>query len=204
MPADHHPPAPLLLYARRWQLGRQVGVLVGCGGLWVVTPMRMYEVPARDGVQGMLWPLVPVVFAAFLPSVLGTAAEVPERCAARPGRLRAVTVGVVLLLAAGLVLFGVRDPAVAARNTVLLVGAALVAAWLLPAAAGWAPVVVAPILMWLVGTRPHGAVAPWALLLVPAHGTAAWLSWAVAVAALVVGTGGYVRWGPRGPGGGWG
>ncbi|MFE6081098.1 hypothetical protein [Streptomyces virginiae] len=100
-----------LLYVRRWRLGRQALVTVLCGVLWVATPLRLYDVLARGGVQGALWPMVPTLFAAFLPSVLAAASEVQERITPTAVRLRATTTGVVIALAVALALAGAaNDP----------------------------------------------------------------------------------------------
>lgn len=159
---------PSLLYVRRWRLGRQGIAGLLCALLWVATPLRLYDVPARDGVQGALWPMVPALFAAFLPSALATAAEVQERIAPTAARLRATTTAVVLALAATLALTGAtNDPAVAFRNTFLLTGLAFSGACLLPPAAAWVPPVATPMIMWLIGTKPQAQVEPWSLLLLP-------------------------------------
>ncbi|MFE6833411.1 hypothetical protein ACFVFI_01000 [Streptomyces sp. NPDC057705] len=164
-----------LLYVRRWCLGRQMLVAVLCALLWVATPLRLYDVPARDGVQGALWPMVPALYAAFLPSVLATAAEVQERITPTAARLRATTTAVVLALAAVLALTGAtNDPAVAFRNTLLLTGLAFCGSCLLPPAAAWTPPVAIPMIMWLIGTKPQAHVEAWSLLLLPGTVSYAW------------------------------
>lgn len=164
-----------LLYARRWRLGRQTLVALLCALLWVATPLRLYDVPARDGVQGALWPMVPALYAACLPSVLATAAEVQERITPTAIRLRATTTAVVLALAAALALTGAtNDPAVAFRNTLLLTGLAFSGSCLLPSAAAWTPPAAIPMIMWLIGTKPQAHVEPWSLLLLPGTVPYAW------------------------------
>jgi hypothetical protein len=186
----------LHLYTRRWHLGRQAAITIGCGLLWLAAPLRLYDVPAREGVQGALWPLVPALFAAPLPAVFGTAAELSERMAPYPARLRSLALLLIAGLAAALITCGAPlDTSVALRNTLLLVGLALCSSWLLPAAAAWAPVVLTPMVMWLVGTKPYGQVESWAVLLLPGSVAYTWI-----VTAVVLGAGitGYLRNGPRG------
>lgn len=81
------------------------------------------------------------------------------------------------------------DAGVAIRNVLLSLGLALYGAWLLPPGAAWVPPVLVPIVMWLVGTKPHGAVEKWAVMLQPSTATYTWIT-----AALVSTTGviGYV------------
>ncbi|MEU6310079.1 hypothetical protein [Streptomyces sp. NPDC047014] len=184
-----------LVYVRRWRLGRQALVALLCALLWLATPLRLYDVPARDGVQGALWPMVPALFAAFLPSVLATAAEVPERLAPTPARLRALTTALVLTLAAALALAGAtNDPAVALRNTLLLTSLAYAACCVLPPAAAWVPPVAVPMAMWLIGTKPQARVEPWSLLLLPGPTPHAWLI-TLLMAATALPT--YILRGPR-------
>ncbi|WP_405422952.1 hypothetical protein [Streptomyces erythrochromogenes] len=184
-----------LLYVRRWRLGRQALVAVLCALLWVATPLRLYDVPARDGVQGALWPMAPALFAAFLPSVLATASEVQERITPTATRLRATTTGVVLTLAVTLALTGAaNDPAVAFRNTLLLTGLAFMGCCLLPPAAAWAPPVAIPMVMWLIGTKPQAQVEPWSLLLLPGTTTYAWLTTALITTTAITT---YLYRGPR-------
>lgn len=184
-----------LLYVRRWHLGRQALVALLCALLWVATPLRLYDVPARDGVRGALWPMVPALYAALLPSVLATAAEVQERITPTATRLRALTTGVVLTLATALALTGaLNDPAVAFRNTLLLTGLAFAGPCLLPPAAAWTPPVAIPMIMWLIGTKPQARVEPWSLLLLPGPVPYAWaITILITTAALTT----YLLRGPR-------
>jgi hypothetical protein len=101
----------------------------------------------------------------------------------------------VLLLALVLASCGATiDAPIAYRNTALLVGLAFAGAWLLPSGAAWAPCVLAPIVTWLVGTRPQGRVESWSLLLLPGNVVyAALISTTVAVLAIA----GYVLQGAR-------
>ncbi|MFF3350736.1 hypothetical protein [Streptomyces sp. NPDC002779] len=139
--------------------------------------------------------MVPTIFAAIVPSVLSTAAEVQERTAPHTVRLRALTTSLVLLLALALASCGAAISAlVAYRNTALLVGLAFAGAWLLPAGAAWAPCVLTPIVMWLVGTGPQGRVEGWTLLLLPGSVTYASL---ISAAVLALAVTGYVARGAR-------
>ncbi|MEU7562366.1 hypothetical protein [Streptomyces eurythermus] len=184
-----------LLYAKRWHLTRQAAITLACCLLWLVFPQRLYDVPARDGVQGALWPLIPVLFSASLPTVFGTSEGVYERQIPHPARLRALTLGLVAAMGSVLGLAGAWvDAGVAVRNTVLLTGLALCSIWLLPAGAAWTPPVLVPVVMWLVGTRPHGVAEQWAVLLQPSTAAYTWVTTAVLATAGVYG---YVYCGPR-------
>ncbi|MFB6615796.1 hypothetical protein ACFCV9_16495 [Streptomyces sp. NPDC056367] len=188
-------PSSGLLYVRRWRLGRQALAALLCALLWIATPLRLYDVPARDGVQGALWPIVPALFAAFLPSVLATAAEVQERITPTATRLRATTTALVLTLAAALALTGAtNDPAVAFRNTLLLTGLAFSGSCLLPPAAAWTPPVATPMIMWLIGTKPQAQVEPWSLLLLPGDVRYAWATTALVTTTALTA---YLLRGPR-------
>ncbi|MFJ7153507.1 hypothetical protein ACIQUQ_01070 [Streptomyces sp. NPDC101118] len=192
MPTDA---AALSVYARRWHLRRQALVTLACAFLWVATPLRLYDVPARDGVQGALWPLIPALFAATLPAVLATAADTQERITPTATRVRALTTALVAALALALALTGtLNDPAVAFRNTLLLTGLAFAGACFLPPPAAWTPPVVTPIVMWLLGTKPQAQVEPWAVLLLPADTPHPWPI-AAALTATTLAT--YVLRGPR-------
>ncbi|GAA5705913.1 hypothetical protein AQJ43_36780 [Streptomyces avermitilis] len=184
-----------LLYIRRWHLRRQATITLVCCLLWLLFPQRLYDVPARDGVQGALWPLIPAIFSTFLPPLFGNADGVQERLAPHPARLRFVTVCLVVAMGAVLATSGAWiDVGVAVRNTLLVTGLALYGAWLLPAGAAWTPPVLVPIVMWLVGTKPHGLAEGWAVLLQPS--TAAY-TWMPAVVVSATGAFGYVWSGPR-------
>lgn len=184
------------LYVRRWQLHRQAAVTAICGILWLSIPLGLYDVPARDGVQAALWPLVPALSAALLPAVLATGAEVLERMVPHPARLRALTACLVAILAVGLACCGMAvDMGVALRNTILLTGLAFFGSWLLPPGAAWSLPALTPMVMWLVGTKLQGEAEPWAVLLLP---DSVGYTWGVAISAFIVGAIGYLRYGPRG------
>ena len=54
------------------------------------------------------------------------------------------------------------------RNCGLTVGIALLSVYAVPAALGWAPVVLLGVVTWLIGVPPPGELPPaWALLLAP-------------------------------------
>jgi hypothetical protein len=179
-----------LLYVRRWRLHVQALAAVLCGLLWLAVPQDKYDVPARDGVTGALWPLIPGLFAAVLPLAFGTAAGIAERLAPHPSRTRLLTVAAVLPPAIAMASCGAAtDSTVAMRNTMLLTGLALCGSWLPPPGAAWGPAVLTPMVMWFVGTRPFGSVAPWAVLLLPGEVTYAWTA---AVLVFFLGAIGYV------------
>ncbi|MER6774979.1 hypothetical protein ABT389_35225 [Streptomyces bacillaris] len=187
-------PSAFAVYARRWYLHRLAAAAAITGGLWIMVPTDMYDVPARDGVQAMLWPLAPALFTALLPASLGTAAGAFERTVRSPLRLRLLVSGVAVALAFGVALCGAAvSPAMALRNTTLLVGLAFLGTVLLPAGAAWTPAVFIPMVMWLTGTKSTGQVYPWATLLVPPGSIAAEVAATVVLAA---GLAGYILRGP--------
>ncbi|MFH9568424.1 hypothetical protein [Streptomyces globisporus] len=185
----------LAVYARRWYLHRLAAAAVITGGLWTLVPTDMYDVPARDGVQAMLWPLAPALFTALIPAALGTAAGPFERTVRNPLALRLLVSVAAIALALGVALCGAGvSPAMAFRNTALLVGLAFLGTAFLPPGAAWTPTVFVPMVMWLTGTKATGQAHPWATLLVPPDSaTAAALS----AAALAAGLISYLFKGPR-------
>lgn len=180
-------PSALAVPVRRWLLHRLAAAAVITGCLWTLVPTDRYDVPARAGVQAMLWPLAPALFTAVLPVCLGTAAGPFERTVRDPGRLRLLVTGAAVALAFGVALCGAAvSPAMAFRNTALLVGLAFLGTVFLPAGAAWAPAVFVPVLMWLTGTRATGRAYPWAVLLAPPASAVAGALSAVVLAAGVV------------------
>ena len=135
------------------------------------------EVPGRDDVAQMVWPLAPTLLALACLTGSRTAMGPSERitprgaAAVRAGYLLALgCFGASLLVASG----PIADARVVARNDAFLCGLALLAAEVLPASAAWVPVVVVPMAMWLLGSNGLGsAPEPWAVLLEPAGSTAA-------------------------------
>ncbi|MFI1186290.1 hypothetical protein [Streptomyces californicus] len=190
---SERPSAPAV-FVRRWLLHRLAAAALVTGCLWTLVPTDRYDVPARDGVQAMLWPLAPALFTAVLPVCLGTAAGPFERTVRRPGRLRLLVAGAAVALASGVALCGAAvNPAVAFRNTALLVGLAFLGTVVLPAGAAWTPAVFVPVVMWLTGTRATGRAYPWATLLAPPASASAG---ALSAVVLVAGVAAYVARGP--------
>jgi hypothetical protein len=178
-----------------------VGRALGIGGplvgglvavvLWRLVPDRAFSVFGQGAVEAVVWPLVPTVFAAFVPASTVFADRTLERLAPRPGwTLRARSVAAVLAIASVVVALSGRALVVPARNTALLLGIAYLSAFVVTGAHGWMPVVTFPVVCWLVGTRSSGLHAPWALLLrPPGDRTASMVSLvalALGVAAFVV------------------
>jgi hypothetical protein len=163
---------------------------------WVVVPPDPVAVPARAGVESLLWPLVPALSALALPAMFTVARHDLERSAVCPWRLRASAV-VVAAAALGLtVAAGIDEQAVLARNAAALLGVAALSATALPAGAAWAPVAMAPLACWLLGTDAHRHVHAWAVLLLPGRSRVGSLA---AEALVVAGTATYVLAGGREP-----
>ncbi len=144
----------------------------------------------QGDVRAVIWPLLPVVWAATLPASTAFASRPLERACPRPWwglRLRSLLV--VVAAGAVVVASSSHDPAVVGRNTVLLAGLAYLGAWALPGGLGWVPVVVYPLCCWLIGTRSSGIHAPWAVLLRPPTDRVASV---VAVVVAVIGVAGFV------------
>jgi hypothetical protein len=167
------------------------------GGAAVVV-LRLWsgpiDVPGRDIAQ---------VTAPLVPAFLALACLIGARTAHHPGERitprGAVVVRVgylatlggfaaVLLAASG----SDADRWVLARNDALMCGLALLALELLPAAMAWTPLVLVPMLTWLLGSNGLGvAPEPWAVLLEPAGSTsAACASLAIVTAGTLVYLGG--------------
>lgn len=156
-------------------------------GVLVLMPTGSFEVPGRNGVYSVVWPLLPALLAVAIPSATARAGRELEVMAARDVRIvRLCFVGLAItasllvsVTASGL------DPAILARNHLLMLGLALVCRAFLAASIAWIPAVAVPIVMWLVGTHVGGAVSDWALLLLPAQSTGALF---VAIGAFLAGT----------------
>lgn len=194
-----------LIVARAWR-----GARLLAAALLVVAVARLWrlpvDVPGRDGVAEVVWPLAPVVIAAVVPGCATTVAGDLERTAARgPRRLAGLA---ILGLAAVAVLAsfggGAGDRGMAlvlGRNAALLAGIALLAVVAVPPGAAWVPVTLVPMLTWLHGARGVGvAPARWAWLLQPPSARPALLG---SVALLVAGAGAFALLGPCGRRWGW-
>jgi hypothetical protein len=139
--------------------------------------------------------LVPALLAMVTPDALRVAHEDVEILSwgrVVRSRLGVATAMVVIALAAALAGEATSDGrAVAARNSLQLVGLACWSAMLLPRSIAWAPVFVVPVIVWLIGTPDPGDPVPsWALLLRDRCSTAA-LN--VSVATAVTGVAVYLR-----------
>lgn len=175
---------------RSWHGTAQAGF--AAAGLMLIHVLTgPVEVPGRDDVAQSTWPLA----SAFLGLACLTGSRTAHRAGERitPKGASTVRAGYLAALAlASACLLPLRgataDPTVLARNDALLCGAALLAVELLPAAAAWAPLVVLPMLTWLLGS--NGDTVPpetWAVLLHPAGSSVA-----RATASVVLATGAVV------------
>jgi hypothetical protein len=185
-------PSVALAFARRWRLG-PLCVAVGLSWLaWLTVPRAAVAIPATDGASSVLWPLVPTLVALAMTPVLCTAYDDLERTAGRPGCVLRGCALAACAAAAGLAAVpGVRfDAMVVARNSVLLTGLAVASAALLPRTTAWVPVVVLPIVTWLLGTDPvTRRLAAWAVLLAPSATAAGWVAAAMLAVAALAGYG---------------
>lgn len=160
-----------VLLGKAWRLRRLALTALVSALAWTAVPAGPVAVPARDDVESVLWPLVPVLVAAALPATMAAAYRDGELTAARS---RSQLRGAAFLLALALSLLpsvvATRfDLVVVWRNTGFLFGLALLAVAVQPEAAAWLPVCGLPMWMWLLGTNTGGDVDRWAVLLHPAQ-----------------------------------
>jgi hypothetical protein len=159
----------LTLWARRYHVSRALAVAAMQLAIWrvIAEPVR---IPGRgQNVEWVLSPLVPSLLAMATPDALQVAYEDGEVMSREPVARRRLRVAVVVL-AAAVVSAGVGaaggDRTVALRNSLQLVGIAFWSALLLPPAIAWCPSMLAPLVVWLIGTPDPGDLIPgWAVLL---------------------------------------
>ena len=163
---------------------------------WRLLPRRSLAVLGRDGVYSVIWPLVPALLAVAVPAAVRFDARLLERVSGRPRwTLRARGLGLLAVVGAVVVAGSPYDAATCARNLLILVGGALVAASLLPASVAWVPIALYPPCAWLLGTRTNEIHAAWAVPLRPAGDP---LAWRVAVVVAMVGVVVHLVLGTRG------
>ena len=148
------------------------------------------SVPGRDDIAQIVWPLSPTFLSLACLTGARTAHHDAERLTPRGAALTRASyvVALAVFCAALLIPSGpVASRLVLARNDAFLCGLALLALELLPPAAAWTPLVVVPMLTWLLGSNGLGrAPEPWAVLLAPGASATA------ALAAVLALTGGAV------------
>jgi len=170
----------LTVVARAWRLYHVVAAMLVMVAIWVYLPSPT-GVPGREGVSSVVWPLAPSLFALALPAAAETAYRDIDRTAGSPVARRrlAILACTVTIPAAGVGLAALtvhpEGPVdVVVRNGACMVGLALMGVVWLPRWAVWAPLVLVPAGMWILGTQPAGRPpAPWAILLHPSGSTAA-------------------------------
>jgi hypothetical protein len=185
-----------VLLCKAWRLHRLALTALVSALAWAAVPAGPVAVPARDGVESVLWPLVPVLVAAALPATMAAAYRDGELTAARS---RTQLRGAAFLLSLSLSLLpsvvATRfDLVVVWRNTGFLFGLALFAVAVQPEAAAWLPICGLPMWMWLLGTNIGGDVESWAVLLHPAQSRVALMA---SVVVLALGLAAY--WAIRAP-----
>jgi len=138
------------------------------GLLLALMPTDAVSVPGRDGVYSVLWPLAPVLVgtwavaglrSAFLDCRLASVRRLSDRAC----------VAAILVCGAHLTVFAAPgyQHVVLHRNLAFTLGAAMASVCLLPRSSAWIPIVIPPMVMWLMGTRSVGPPRPWAVLLRP-------------------------------------
>ncbi|GIU98725.1 MAG: hypothetical protein KatS3mg014_0341 [Actinomycetota bacterium] len=163
-----------LVVVRAWQgSGFAFTLAIGLAGFALV-PSRPVPVPGREGVSSLLWPLVPVLPALAVPQVAGVVYREIERVSGKSSLGTRLGCAAIITSLLGLFcLAGWRfDLSVLCRNAAFLLGVALAGTVFSPSGA-WLPVTVIPMVMWLIGTQPGGAVDPWAILLLPGSASGA-------------------------------
>ncbi|MCL6538522.1 MAG: hypothetical protein K6T28_08055 [Acidothermus sp.] len=156
---------------RAWRLKTVCVAAAASVIAWFAIPARPIDVPGRDGVSSVLWPLLPAVVASALPSVLEWSRSPAVVLAPRSRTDTAGRIGFATLLVGAVAIVGATrfDPVVVLRNSAFLFGlATLLSRW---TASGLVAtmVVLVPMAMWLLGTEPGGFAKSWALLLLDAH-----------------------------------
>jgi hypothetical protein len=159
------------------------------GGIVVRCFPRPIDVPGRSGgVEWVVVPVVPAAIASLVPVLVRRVFLPLERISGRfdaTGRLAivAVVLGTCLTpVALGVGALRLVD----VRNCGLAVGVALLSIYLVPAALGWAPIILLALVTWLIGVPAPGVAPPaWALLLAPASSR---LSLVISGAILTAGT----------------
>jgi hypothetical protein len=170
---------------------RGAGLAVLGGALSVlllaVIPGGPLAVPGRAGVFALVWPLVPAVGAAMLPSLLHRHRFVlREGATPRTGHRHAADGAVFIVTQFALLATCIWFPtAILLRNSTMFIGFVALSAALLGARQAWFPLVFAVALTWLLGTGEGGTVRPWAL---PLHGPGSSAAWAGAGMMAVLGT----------------
>jgi hypothetical protein len=162
---------------RAWR-GPQQARLVAAAVVAVHLWSGPIDVPGREDVAETIWPLT----SAFVAMACLTGARLAHTDGVRLSprgavQLRAGYLAVLTCSASAAVLVtssSAGDRTVLARNDAMLCGISLAAVELLPPAIGWTPLVLIPMLTWLLGSNGGGvAPEPWAVLLHPAGSPAA-------------------------------
>ena len=107
-------------------------------------PHGALAVPARHGVSSVLWPLAPVLTALPVPAVVSSMSLDVHRGAPRAYRLRLMATSAVILTSVSCATAPGLS-AVLARNTLALLGLALLSARVLPASLSWTLVTLPPM-----------------------------------------------------------
>ncbi len=159
-------PGWLLLW-RAWKGNRLWRACLLATIAWLLVPERPIAVPGRQGVQSVLWPLVPTLTAMVLPSCLAHAYRDLELAAAKShARQRGLFAVFALALTAIPCVSGLRfDLGVALRNAALLSGLAFASTVIFPPRVAWMPPSFLPIITWLLGLKLGGVPRPWAVLM---------------------------------------
>lgn len=142
-------------------------------------------------MESLLWPLLPVLPVLGVPGVLGSVDGDLERLSARrPWVLRVGALLCCVVVLAVVCALGSRfDLTVVCRNAAFLLGVAVWATVVLRPSYRWQPLVLGPVLMWLVGTDEHRRIRPWDVLLLPGDRSAPLI---VALITFVTGAVAYV------------
>lgn len=161
--------------ALRWGGGAHVAALLASAALLRVWDAPI-DVPGRDDVRALVSPLVPVVVAL----VAADGSRVGRRDLERLSSIgdRNLRIGYCVAVLASLVVVALAgqesDRFVLLRNGLLLAGVGIGGATVLSPSIAWPPVVLLPMVCWLLGSRGVGvAPAPWAVLLLPDRSVAA-------------------------------
>ena len=182
--------------ARATGLDVMVLAAIASGLLARLLPHTPVRVVVYDQLRAVIWPILPMIPAGLLPAAASEFASARIRLAARPPHiLRAAYAALVALVALVALCIAPRtQQTVLSRNTLFMIGLGLLATTWLPGSIAWAPVVLLPSTMWLLGWIDVGHAHTWAWLLQPANNTLAQL---VTAPVFCIGIATFTMRGPR-------
>jgi hypothetical protein len=187
---------PCIAVAKAMRLHLVVLPTVAAAALGRLLPHTPVRVVVYDQLRAVIWPILPMIPAALIPNAVREFASSRARLAARrSGPLRTAYIFLATLIALTAMFTSPRaHQVILARNTLFLIGLALLATAWLPASIAWTPTVVVTSTIWLLGWVDVGRPHAWAWLLQPANNNVAQIITAITASA---GFGAFIKWGPN-------